>query len=254
VSIESPPPAYLQVARQIREAIAAGEFPPGAKLPAEPELAERYGVSRALVNRALGILQSEGLVKPQRGRGTFVNEIPVIRRDTAARQRRAIREAGQARGAFDAELAAKGLTPSTTVTVGRAPASAEVAALLDVNEGAEVVSRSRVMSANDVPVQIAMSFLPLDIAQGTPLEEEDTGPGGTYSRLADLGHAPVEFTETVRVRAPEPDEARTLKMELEQRILSITRTARTSGGRIVEVNKITLPAHQWELSFTWSAE
>lgn len=252
--IEPQQPAYIQVANQIRDGIAAGEYPAGARLPAEPELAARYGVSRALVNRALGVLQSEGLVRPQRGRGTFVNEIPVIRRETIGRQRRTTREAGQARGAFDAELAAKGLTPSTTVTVGRTPAPADVAELLGVAEGTDTVTRARVMSANDVPVQVATSYLPLDIAEGTPLEQEDTGPGGAYSRLADLGHAPAEFTETVRVRAPEADEAQALRMDAEQRVLSIVRTARTAAGRVVEVNVITLPAHQWELSTTWSAE
>lgn len=254
MSIESSPPAYLQVARQIREAIAAGEFPRGAKLPAEPELAHRYGVSRALVNRALGILQSEGLVRPQRGRGTFVNEIPVIRRNTAGRQQRTVRESGEARGAFEAELKANGLVPATTVTIARMSAPTQVAALLDIPEGTEVLSRSRVMKANDVPVQVATSYLPLDIAEGTALEQKDTGPGGSYSRLADLGHAPAEFTELVRVRAPEAEEAQALKMELEQRVFTITRTARTASGRIVEVNVITLPAHQWELSFTWPAE
>lgn len=183
-----------------------------------------------------------------------MNEIPVIRRDTAGRQQRAVRESGQARGAFEAELKSNGLVPATAVTVARVPAPTQVATLLDVPEGSEVLARSRVMTANDVPVQVATSYLPLDIAAGTPLEQEDTGPGGSYSRLADLGHAPAEFTELVRVRAPEGEEAQALAMELEQRVFTITRTARTESGRVVEVNVITLPAHQWELSFTWPAQ
>ncbi|MGP4030205.1 GntR family transcriptional regulator [Actinomadura sp. 3N407] len=254
MSINKPQAEFLQVAALLRAAIADGEFPPGSQLPSEPELANRFGVKRATINRALSVLRSEGLVRPERGRGTTVNEIPVIRRDTAGRQRRETREAGQARGAFEAELREKGLTPKTVVSVSEVPAPDEVASLLEVNAGDTVLARGRVMYANDTPVQLATSYLPLDIAAGTALAEEDTGPGGAYSRLAELGHAPAEFNEVVRFRAPSESEIRDLAMDPDQRVASIVRTARTAEDRIVEVNVISLPAHQWELSFNWSAE
>ena len=41
-------------------------------------------------------------------------------------------------------------------------------------------------------------------------------------------------------------------MDPDQRVVAIRRTARTTSGRIVEVNEITLPAHQWELVYEWS--
>lgn len=255
MTINKPQAEFLQVAALLRAAIADGEFPPGSQLPSEPELATRFGVKRATINRALSILRSEGLVRPERGRGTTVNAIPVIRRDTAGRQRRETRETGQARGAFEAELREKGLTPRTEVSVSQVPAPENVAELLDgVEAGSPVLARSRVMYANDTPVQLATSYLPLDIAEGTPLAEEDTGPGGAYSRLAELGHAPAEFNEVVRFRAPSEDETRDLNIDADQRVTSIVRTARTAAGRVVEVNVISLPAHQWELSFTWAAE
>src|SRR5271155_707097 len=47
------------------------------------------------------------------------------------------------------------------------------------------------------------------IAAGTATEQPDTGPGGTYARLADVGHAPAQFREDLRARMPEPAEART---------------------------------------------
>jgi GntR family transcriptional regulator len=110
------------------------------------------------------------------------------------------------------------------------------------------------MYANDIPVQLATSYLPLDIVAGTALAGTDPGPGGIYSRLADLGHAPATYAETARVRPPDEDEARFLRMDPDQRVVTIQRTARTAAGRIVEVNAITLPAHQWELFYEWSAE
>jgi GntR family transcriptional regulator len=254
MSLESPRSQYRQIADLLRADIEAGEYPPGSTVPSEPELSARYAVSRPTVNRAISILRSEGLVRVERGRGTIVRELPVIRRDAAGRQRQDVREAGDARGAFQAELERLGLAARSEVEVSEAAAPADVARLLAIEPGAPVLARRREMYANDIPVQLATSYLPLDIAAGTQLIETDTGPGGTYSRLADLGHAPVAFTESVRVRLADDDEARFLRLDAEQRALIIRRTARTSAGRIVEVNDITLPAHQWELVYDWSAD
>jgi GntR family transcriptional repressor for pyruvate dehydrogenase complex len=52
-----------QVERQIREAILLGTFSHGAKLPAETELAQRFGVSRPTVREALRSLVDAGLIR-----------------------------------------------------------------------------------------------------------------------------------------------------------------------------------------------
>ena len=70
----------------------------------------------------------------------------------------------------------------------------------------------------------------------------------------ELGHAPATYTETARVRPPEDGEAQVLHMDPDQRVVTIQRIARTAAGRIVEVNQIILPAHQWELVYEWPAE
>jgi GntR family transcriptional regulator len=254
MGIQTPRPEYIQVAAALRDAITLGEWAPGALMPSEPELAARYGVTRATVNRAMSVLRTEGLVRPERGRGTTVNELPVIRREAVARQRREVREAGQGRGAFDGELRRLGLTPRSDTDVDEVPAPDEVAGLLGVDKGTAVLARRRRMYANDVPVQLATSYLPLDIVAGTALAGTDPGPGGTYSRLAELGHAPASYTETARVRPPDDSEAQFLQMDPDQRVITIQRTARTASGRIVEVNEITLPAHQWELVYEWPAD
>jgi DNA-binding GntR family transcriptional regulator len=64
----------------------------------------------------------------------------------------------------------------------------------------------------------------------------------------------VDYAETLHVRRPADDEARFLQIDLDQRVIAIRRTARTAAGRIVEVNEITLPAHQWELTYRWPAD
>src|SRR5262245_20610827 len=191
MAIDPSRPEYMQVADAIRSAIEGGEWGPGALIPAEPELAARYGTTRATVNRALSVLRAEGLIRPKQGRGTTVRELPVLHRDAVRRQRQDVREAGGARGAFEAELRALGYESRTVPHVGEVPAPAAAAEALGIDEGTPVLARRREMYATglpgaDVPIQMATSYIPLDIAAGTPIAEADTGPGGIYSRLAEI--------------------------------------------------------------------
>jgi GntR family transcriptional regulator len=47
----------------------SGAFGPGAKLPSERELARSYGTARNTARQAIAILQAEGLVEAEHGRG-----------------------------------------------------------------------------------------------------------------------------------------------------------------------------------------
>jgi GntR family transcriptional repressor for pyruvate dehydrogenase complex len=63
---------YLQNAHQVRSLIAAGEFRHGSRLPAERELAKRFGVSRPTLREALIALEVEGHVDVRSGSGIVV--------------------------------------------------------------------------------------------------------------------------------------------------------------------------------------
>ena len=58
--------------------------------------------------------------------------------------------------------------------------------------------RRRQMFTAGLPTQLATAYYPGGIARGTRIEQQDTGPGGSYSRLAEAGHAPARFTEPER--------------------------------------------------------
>jgi GntR family transcriptional regulator len=256
--VEPPQSEYRQVIAALRAAIQGGEFPPGSRLPSESELAARFGVSRPTMNRVIWVLRTEGLIKPERGRGTTVARIPVIRRSTIARQVREAREENNARGAFAAEMQRLGMTPRSDVTMGQAAAPADIAGWFGdpdlIVEESTLFARRRVMYADDEPVQLATSYFTLDVAARAGLTEEDTGPGGAYSRLAEAGLAPVRFRELVRVRPPDDAEARALGLDADHRVYEITRIAATSDGQVVEVNRMVMPAHQWELDTEWDAQ
>src|SRR5215471_9339373 len=100
---------YRQIADQIARLIASGEFPPGARLPAERELAASLGVSRASVREAIISLEMGGLVEVRVGTGIFVT--------TMVAPSAAARDAGpgpfellQARKLVEGEIAALAAT------------------------------------------------------------------------------------------------------------------------------------------------
>ena len=67
-------PMYLQVMEQIKLRIAAGDWPPGTKLPSIRELAIATQVSIITVKRAYLELEREGLIHTQQGVGSFVSQ------------------------------------------------------------------------------------------------------------------------------------------------------------------------------------
>jgi GntR family transcriptional regulator len=74
--IQRPGALYQQVAAEIREAHPSGEYKPGAPLPSEAQLIERYQVSRPTVRNAIAALRAEGLIEVIHGKGSFVRADP----------------------------------------------------------------------------------------------------------------------------------------------------------------------------------
>jgi GntR family transcriptional repressor for pyruvate dehydrogenase complex len=65
---------YEQIVQQIEESILKGALKPGDQLPAERDLAQRFGVSRTAVREAVKALREKGLVEAYSGRGTFITD------------------------------------------------------------------------------------------------------------------------------------------------------------------------------------
>jgi GntR family transcriptional regulator len=239
---------YRQIADHLRNAIARGRLREGEQIPSETQLMEHYGVARMTVRNALRILQDEGITTAEHGRGVFVRSRPPVRR--LASDRFAQRHRKEGKAAFLAEseqLAATPLVDMIKVTEKRPPA--EVADRLGLPDDAAAVVRSRRYSLDGRPVETAVSYIPADLARGTPIADPNPGPGGIYARLEESGHTLERFTEEVAARMPTPEEARVLALSPGVPVFRLVRTAYDSDGRAVEVCDTIMAADAYLLAY-----
>jgi GntR family transcriptional regulator len=73
-------PLYVQLADLFRQRIVKGIWREGETLPSLTSLVAEFGVARVTVRQAIERLTRDGLVSPQRGRGTFVTGAPLADR------------------------------------------------------------------------------------------------------------------------------------------------------------------------------
>jgi len=100
---------------------------------------------------------------------------------------------------------------------------------------------------------LASSYLRLGMVEGTAIMRIDTGDGGTYARLAEIGHAPAHFREEMRCRLPTAEEAERLEMPLERPVIKLCRTAFDADGCAVEVTEMTLDSAAYVLEYAFDA-
>ncbi|MFF2381237.1 GntR family transcriptional regulator [Streptomyces sp. NPDC058108] len=244
------PETARQIADDLRARIEDGEFGPGARLPGEPALVRDYGVAKMTASGALKLLVAEGVALSRAGSGTYVREFKPILRDATKRLSRDQWAAGKS--IWSADVGERPMTVAD-VEVYEEDAPRWVARILGLNDGARVVVRSRRFLVDGEPVQMATSYLPADLVRGTRIAEADSGPGGTYKRLAELGAEPVRFGEDLRARMPSSDESARLAILPGTPVIEICRTAYTSDGTAVELNRMLLDAGAYALRYTFGS-
>ncbi len=243
---------YRQIADQLRAAIDRGDLAAGDKLPSEAELMRHYDVARMTVRQAIQELRTEGRVVAEQGRGVFVRLPAPVRRLASDRFARRHRDAGKS--AFLAEAEKAGVAPGVDeIEVSQAAVPPLVQERLQLDPGAEVVVRSRRYLVEGLPVETAVSYIPADLAEGTRIAEQDTGPGGIYARLEEGGHVLDRFTEEVAARMPTADERRRLQLGPGTPVLTVLRTAYDTDGRAVEVCDTVKAAPAYVLEYDFPA-
>jgi GntR family transcriptional regulator len=229
-------PKYWLIAMTLRGAIDSGEYPPGARLPGENDVMRDHGVARATARQALAQLINWGLAQARKGSGIYVRDFRPIVRDGIGRLGGSTWPSGIS--VWDAETESRDLVVDQ-LEVSQTELPGHVGLLLGLPEGAEAVLRSRRYVLDGKPVLLSRSWLPAQVAAGTPIAQPNPGPGGVYARLAEAGRAPARFREDLRSRMPQPEEAERLAIAPGTPVVDICRVALAADGTPVEVNEMT---------------
>jgi GntR family transcriptional regulator len=248
-------PVYQQVADVLRRRILDGVVAGGDRLPSETELMQEFQISRTTARLTYSVLRSEGLIDAQRGRGNFVRDRRDAQRVASDRYRHAVerlRHDGDPQTAFTRDQDIDWSDYRLDKEFHLVPATADVATLLDLDAGAEVLARHFVFYAADQPQQMSVSYLPADLVKGTPVEDpaNEPWPGGTMAQLDTLGVEVTRIEESVRARMPTPDERRTLQIAQGVPVLTVTRRMLDHDRPVEAAMDIVMPADRFVLDYS----
>lgn len=231
-------PAYQRIANELRALITSGQLVPGALLPSQQELQDRYGVARMTVRQAIAALVNEGLVTSQQGKGVVVRDRKhMVYRPLSAREPRISQEMDR----FMSFLAKEGRQPSQTIGVSVVSAPELVAQRLEIEPGSPVVVRKRVRSLDGEPFNINDTYYPYELAQGTEIMSPEDIPRGSNFVLEDYGYVEVRAIDEIYVRMPQPDEVQRLGLSPGTPIAAHYATGYTAKDEPIRCDLFILP-------------
>jgi GntR family phosphonate transport system transcriptional regulator len=224
---------WRQVADGIERGIADGQFAAGDRLPGEIEIAETYRVNRHTVRRALATLAERGLVRAERGSGTYV-EAPKLAYPLRSRTR------------FSEIVGTSGREPrGQLIEASQGAATRELARQLGLKTGAPLIRIDALRLADRTPICIGTTWLSA---------ERFADAGRIYERVRSmtklLAHYGVRDyrRSSTRVTAAivEATDAMRLELALGRPILVVDSTDVDAGGRPLLTTRARFAAERVE--------
>jgi GntR family transcriptional regulator len=239
-------PRYQQIAEDLRRQIESGDLAPGAPLPSETALIDRYSVSRITARSAVRALRAAGLVVTEHGRATYV------------------RPAAPAGGfEFDPTIHVDGNEYTTWDGQGwteleepsryRTESHGEAGRLLDLTEGEPLFVYERLLVHGSGTRAAHRLCLPFPTALDTPLEADPfRPPAAIYAALADAGHE-LHWRDHTVARMPTPDDAAALDIGEGVPLLIYRRLTLDADGQVLALEETRLPADRTRIGYDTEA-
>lgn len=197
---------WRQVEHRLAEEIGSGQVDRNGRLPSEAELARRFGVNRHTLRRAISALAERGLVRVEQGRGMFVGDVVI---DYPLKRRTS----------FSTNLLAQGKLPaSDVVSVREMRAEGDIARALSLRSGAQVIRRQATGFADDVPINVGLTFFPSRRFPSLIAHLEDTPSISAALRASGIKDY-RRLSTRILTRLPTAEEASALKQPATQPVL-----------------------------------
>ncbi len=224
-------PLYRQLADDLRARILAGEFPAPAPIPTESQLSQRYRTSRITVRHALELLDHEGLVHREQGRGSFVRPRAIT---VGPRRLTSFTQEMQERGARQA---------SELIAMERSGIPAD--APLDGDASGRCARLERVRRADGRPIAYQVTLIPVELADDI---ESALSDGGSLYHYLRVRHA-LEIDsadETYRVGVADVRSAELLAIPPGTPVFMVERVG-YAGARRVEWTRSIVRGEDYEV-------
>ncbi len=214
-----PTPKYYLI-RSILRARLQREHAPGSRLPSELELCREFRTSRITIQQALALLEKDGLIRREQGRGTFYLGEP-----EHAPQ-------GKLSGLLESVMKYRAGAFARVVSKKVVPANPRVARRLGLPPGSSVVSIDRVGVIDDQPTLYIAAYLPEAI--GSRLLDDDAELSQRKAIVSILqdkhGIQITSVQQTIAATLADPSFSSHLGVEMGEPVLEVERTYFGVGG------------------------
>lgn len=221
-------PRYLQIADLLRKRIARGVWKNGEKVPSLEALMGEFGVARVTVRQAIDLLVREGLVSPQRGKGTFVTGTPP--------QRQWQREWQTVHASVDALAQAFQDTRPRIVTIDESVSDAPLQAE-DGIPAQRYVHMRRVHSEKDEPYCVIEIYVDEAIFRTAPDRYRSEAVVPLLAELKQGGIA--QARQVLTIGNADMDVARLLNMHVGDAVAEVRRVFTDQDRRVIYLGEVT---------------
>jgi GntR family transcriptional regulator len=213
----SGPPLYQQLADDLRARILDGEFSANEPIPTEAQLSSGYHTSRITVRHALDLLEREGLVHREQGRGSFIRP-------------RAIAVGPRRLTSFTEELRERGVRQASVV-LASAIVPAPPDAPLDLGRSGRCAWLERLRRADDRPIAHQQTWIPAELGEG--IVDAIGAHGSLYEYLRDSHGLVIDSAdETYRVGAADATAAALLDLPRRAPVFIVERVGFARARRV----------------------
>jgi len=235
-------PLYRQLAATLQLELEGGRYAPNAPLPGERELAASFSVSRDTVRKAIRLLEEQGVVYSDHGRGTF-----------AAPE--AVRQMSRFLDSFTDDALKRGGVPGQRILrLESVAADMALASLLQVDPGTALQRLQRMRLLNGSPVGLQDSWLRLP--DGAALTRRALEAKGSLYRLLieDIGVRPSECLESLSAVAAGREESELLGVAPDSPLLACERVTLSDRRQPIEYCQMRyVPSYRYKTRINkWS--
>ena len=228
-------PMYIKIHNQIKRDVENHVYKVGDRIPAERQLAVKFGVSRMTLRQAIKTLEEEGILERRLGSGTYV-----------ASQK--VQEKMSGIMSFTEITQANGQIPSSKLIsyqIGKPSLSEKER--LNLNPDSEVLRMERIRFADETPICYEVVTIPYHLVENLSKYDISTH---LYETLNKNGYRIGRVTEHISAAVANENDARLLNAKKGEALITRRQVTELSNGQPFEYTRARYVAERFEFTFS----